>query len=155
MVEASDGSNGSQIAEIICKTGEKIVGKSSKGAEKFVITESSQNGESTPVTIIATDYAGNQTVVTDRVFVDRDAPKALIQGVEDYTITSKPVQVSYLAEEENVIQTVRANILKEDIDGKKEETEITEWKTKAGMSLVIQKKKVCRHLQRTGCINSE
>ena len=76
VVEASDGSNGSQIAEIICKTGEKIVGKSSKGAEKFVITESSQNGESTPVTIIATDYAGNQTVVTDRVFVDRDAPKA-------------------------------------------------------------------------------
>ena len=131
VVEASDGSNGSQIAEIICKTGEKIVGKSSKGAEKFVITESSQNGESTPVTIIATDYAGNQTVVTDRVFVDRDAPKALIQGVEDYTITSKPVQVSYLAEEENVIQTVRANILKEDIDGKKEETEITEWKTKS------------------------
>ena len=131
VVEASDGSNGSQIAEIVCKTGEKIVGKSSKGAEKFVITESSQNGESTPVTIIATDYAGNQTVVTDRVFVDRDAPKALIQGVEDYTITSKPVQVSYLAEEENVIQTVRANILKEDIDGKKEETEITEWKTKS------------------------
>lgn len=38
-------------------------------------------------------------MVTDRVFVDRDAPKALIQGVEDYTITSKPVQVSYLAEE--------------------------------------------------------
>lgn len=80
-------------------------------------------------------------MVTDRVFVDRDAPKALIQGMEDYTITSKPVQVSYLAEEENVIQTVRANILKEDIDGKKEETEITEWKTKAGMSLVIQKRK--------------
>lgn len=80
-------------------------------------------------------------MVTDRVFVDRDAPKALIQGVEDYTITSKPVQVSYLAEEENVIQIVRANILKEDIDGKKEETEITEWKTKAGMSLVIQKRK--------------
>ena len=25
MVEASDGSNGSQIAEIVCKTGEKIV----------------------------------------------------------------------------------------------------------------------------------
>ncbi len=48
VVEASDGSNGSQIAEIICKTGEKIVGKSSKGAEKFIITESSQNGESTP-----------------------------------------------------------------------------------------------------------
>lgn len=131
LVEASDGSNGSQIAEIICKTGEKIVGKSSKGAGKFVITESSQNGESTPVTIIAADYAGNQTVVTDRVFVDRDAPKALIQGVEDYTITSKTVQVSYLAEEENVIQTVRANILKEDIDGKKEETEITEWETKS------------------------
>lgn len=43
----------------------------------------------------------------------------MIQGVEDYTITSKPVQVSYLAEEENVIQTVRANILKEDIDGKR------------------------------------
>lgn len=131
LVEASDGSNGSQIAEIICKTGEKIVGKSSKEAEKFIITESSQNGKGTPVTIIAADYAGNQTVVTERVFVDRDAPKALIQGVEDYTITSKSVQVSYLAEEENVIQTVRANILKEDIDGKKEETEITEWKTKS------------------------
>ena len=27
--------------------------------------------------------------------------------------------------------SVRANILKEDIDGKKEETEITEWKTKS------------------------
>lgn len=94
-------------------------------------------------------------MVTDRVFVDRDAPKALIQGVEDYTITSKPVQVSYLAEEENVIQTVRANILKEDIDGKKEETEITEWKTKSRNESGDTKKKVCRHLQRTGCINSE
>lgn len=75
--------------------------------------------------------------------------------MEDYTITSKPVQVSYLAEEENVIQTVRANILKEDIDGKKEETEITEWKTKSRNESGDTKKKVCRHLQRTGCINSE
>lgn len=80
-------------------------------------------------------------MVTDRVFVDRDAPKALIQGVEDYTITSKPVQVSYLAEEENVIQTVRANILKEDIDGKRKKQKSQNGKQKAGMSLVIQKRK--------------
>lgn len=43
-------------------------------------------------------------------------------------ITSKPVKVNYLAEEENIFQVVQAHISKEDITGRKEETEITEWR---------------------------
>lgn len=128
-VETSDGINGSQLSEIICKTGEKVIGKSNKETERFRIEEESENGEGIPITLIARDFAGNQTIVTDKVYVDRDVPEAAIQGVQDYMITSKPVKVNYLAEEENIFQTVQAHIIKEDITGRKEETAITGWKT--------------------------
>ena len=129
-IEASDGTNGSQIAEIICKTGEKVIGKSNKETEKFRIEEESKKGEGIPITITATDFAGNQTIVTDKVFIDRDIPRVVIQGIQDYMITSKPVQVNYLAEEENEFQTVQAHVWKEDITGRKKETVIEGWKTK-------------------------
>ncbi|WP_454971030.1 Ig-like domain repeat protein [Dorea sp.] len=126
-IESSDGVNGSQIAEIICKTGEKVIGKSNKEMETFRIEEESKNGEGIPVTFIVKDVAGNKTVVTDKVCIDRNVPEAAIQGVQDYMITSKPVKVNYLAEEENIFQVVQAHVSKEDITGRKEETEITEW----------------------------
>ncbi len=86
-------------------------------------------------------------MVTDRVFVDRDAPKALIQGVQDYMITSKPVQVSYLAEEENVIQTVRANILKRRYRWEKRKKQKSQnGKQKSRNESGDTKKSVCRHL---------
>lgn len=127
-VESSDGLNGSQIAEIICKTGEKVIGKSNKETEIFRMEEESKNGEGIPVTFIVKDVAGNKTIVTDKVYIDRNVPEASIQGVQDYMITSKPVKVNYLAEEENIFQVVQAHISKEDITGRKEETEITEWR---------------------------
>ena len=127
-VESSDGLNGSQIAEIICKTGEKVIGKSNKETEIFRMEEESKNGEGIPVTFIVKDVAGNKTIVTDKVYIDRNVPEAAIQGVQDYMITSKPVKVNYLAEEENIFQVVQAHISKEDITGRKEETEITEWR---------------------------
>lgn len=127
-VESSDGLNGSQIAEIICKTGEKVIGKSNKETEIFRIEEESKNGEGMPVTFIVKDVAGNKTMMTDKVYIDRNVPEAAIQGVQDYMITSKPVKVNYLAEEENIFQIVQAHISKEDITGRKEETEITEWR---------------------------
>ena len=129
-VETSDGTNGSQIAEIICKTGEKVIGKSSKAAEKFRIEEESKNGDAVPVTIIAVDMAGNQSAVTEKVFIDRAVPDISIQGIQDYMITSKAVKVNYLTEEENEFQMVQACVFQEDTTGKKEETEITEWETK-------------------------
>lgn len=127
-VESSDGLNGSHIAEIICKTGEKVIGKSNKETEIFRMEEESKNGEGIPVTFIVKDVAGNKTIVTDKVYIDRNVPEAAIQGVQDYMITSKPIKVNYLAEEENIFQVVQAHISKEDITGRKEETEITEWR---------------------------
>ena len=129
-VETSDGTNGSQIAEIVCQTGEKVIGKSNKETETFQLEEESKGGEGIPVILIVRDYAGNQTIVSDKIFIDRDIPEVSIQGVRDYMITSKPVQVTYLAEEENGFQNVQAHILKEDGNGRKEETEVTGWMTK-------------------------
>ena len=129
-VETSDGTNGSQIAEIVCKTGEKVIGKSNKATEKFRIEEASKKGNAIPITITAADFAGNQTVVTDKIFIDRDVPNISIQGVQDYMITSKSVKVNYLAEEENALQLVQVHVSKEDVTGKKEEAEVTEWETK-------------------------
>lgn len=80
-VESSDGLNGSQIAEIICKTGEKVIGKSNKEIEMFRMEEESKNGEGIPVTFIVKDVAGNKTIVTDKVYIDRNVPEAVIQGV--------------------------------------------------------------------------
>lgn len=127
-IEASDGTNGSQIAEIICKTGEKVIGKSNKATEKFQIEEESKGGEGVPFVLIAVDFAGNQAIVTDKVFIDREIPEVTIQGVQDYMITSKPVKVNYLAEEENAFQTVQASVLKEDTTGKKETVNVRGWK---------------------------
>lgn len=127
-VEASDGVSGSQIAEIICKTGEKVIGKGYKEIEKFQIQESSKDGESIPITVIVRDNAGNQTTQTEQIYIDKGIPAAVIQGVQDYMITSKPVQVDYLAEEENALGDVRAGMIKERPDGQKEETEVKNWK---------------------------
>ena len=74
----------------------------------------SKNGEGIPVTFIVKDVAGNKTIVTDKVYIDRNLPEAVIQGVQDYMITSKPVKVNYLAEEENIFQVVQAHISKEE-----------------------------------------
>ncbi len=127
-IEAFDGAKGSQIGEIICKTGERVIGKGNKETEKFLIEEESKSGEGIPITIIVTDLAGNQTTVKDKIFIDRTAPKASIQGIQDYMITSKPVKVNYLAEEENEFQMVQAYVLKEDVIGKKQETAVAGWK---------------------------
>ena len=54
--------------------------------------EESKNGEGIPVTFIVKDVAGNKTIVTDKVYIDRNVPEASIQGVQDYMITSKPVK---------------------------------------------------------------
>ena len=129
-VAASDGTDGSQIAEIICKTGEKVIGKSNKETEIFRIEEESRNGEGIPITIIAADLAGNQTTVMEKVLIDQDVPEISIQGIQDYMITSKPVEVNYRTEEENAFRTVQACTSKEGITGKKEEMEITGWKTR-------------------------
>ena len=84
--------------------------KSNKEIEMFRMEEESKNGEGIPVTFIVKDVAGNKTIVTDKVYIDRNVPEAVIQGVQDYMITSKPVKVNYLAEEENIFQVVQAHI---------------------------------------------
>lgn len=113
---------------------EKSNWKSNKEIEMFRMEEESKNGEGIPVTFIVKDVAGNKTIVTDKVYIDRNVPEAVIQGVQDYMITSKPVKVNYLAEEENIFQVVQAHISKEDITGRKEETEITEWRIESRTS---------------------
>lgn len=52
---------------------------------------------------------------------------ARIEGIEDYMITSKPVEVRYFVEEENVMEDMRAWARREDPQGNAGEIPVSEW----------------------------
>ena len=126
-VEADDGARGSQIAEIQCKIGDKLVGRTENSTAQFQITEEANSGQGVLVHVIVTDHAGNRTELADRVCLDKKLPVTTIEGIQDYLITSKPVNVIYRAKEENRMKELQAGTSHEDEKGNTTQQNITKW----------------------------
>ena len=126
-VTGEDGELGSQIEEVVCASGNSLIGKSKELPATFQVAYASAKGNSIKITVTARDRAGNTASRSCGLYIDRQPPKARIEGIEDYMITSKPVEVRYFVEEENVMEDMRAWARREDPQGNAGEIPVSEW----------------------------
>lgn len=126
-VSGEDGEKGSQIEEVVCASGNSRIGRSKDLPASFKVASASVKGNAVKITVTATDRAGNVSSQSCGLYIDQLAPKARIEGIEDYMITSQPVEVRYLVEEENVIGDMKAWASKEDPQGNTGDLQVEEW----------------------------
>lgn len=126
-VTGEDGELGSQIEEVVCASGNSLIGRSKELPAAFQVAYASAKGNSIKITVTARDRAGNTASRSCGLYIDRQPPKARIEGIEDYMITSKPVEVRYIVEEENVIEDMRAWARREDPQGTAGEIPVSGW----------------------------
>lgn len=126
-VETDDGVRGSQVAEIECKVGDRVIGKVEGNTAQFRITEPADNGQGILFHVTVTDHAGNHTESIERLSIDKKAPETSITGIQDYQITSRPVQITYMAKEENLMKEINAGIHHEDEKGNTTQKNISGW----------------------------
>lgn len=126
-VTGEDGELGSQIEEVVCASGNSLIGKSKELPATFQVAYASAKGNSIKITVTARDRAGNTASRSCGLYIDQQPPKARIEGIEDYMITSKPVEVRYFVEEENVMEDMRAWARREDPQGNAGEIPVSEW----------------------------
>lgn len=126
-VETDDGVRGSQVAEIECKIDDRVIGKVEGNTAQFRITEPADNGQGILFHVTVTDHAGNHTESIERLSIDKKAPETSITGIQDYQITSRPAQITYLAKEENRMKEISAGIHHEDENGNTTQKNISDW----------------------------
>lgn len=117
----------SQIEKIICKSGDKVLGNTDKAQGEFLITQASQQEKGAEVTVIAQDKAGNKSERVKRVYIDNRPPRLKLSGVKNYTITGHDVLLSCEAEEENKLQEYYAEIIWENVKGKRKTLSVSDW----------------------------
>lgn len=127
-ITGEDGDKGSQTESISCFSERQIFGSANQASAGFRIAEMSAKGNAVPVTIRIKDRAGNYGEQTVGVYIDSQPPKTSIEGVQNYMITSKPVEVNCRVEEENLIGQASASIRWETPQGKVELMKAEEWK---------------------------
>ena len=109
----------SQVGNISCMFGGKQIADVQKSNASFVLQTASNKGEGVELFVSVSDHAGNITTKKEIIYIDNTAPKIWVKGVEDYMITSQPVNISYFAEEDNILENVYAEIIWEKTDKKK------------------------------------
>ena len=77
--------------------------------------------------IYAVDLAGNRAFRECSLYIDGEAPEVSITGVQDYMITSQPVELHFAAREENVFRTVLGTVDWEAPDGGVKQRTVESW----------------------------
>ena len=127
-----DGVKGSRIEEIACFVGSQKIGSSKEASAGFLISCASAGGKAVPVMVRVTDRAGNIARETCGLYIDQRPPRTAVEGVSDYMITSEPVEVKYLIEEENAVGKIEAGARWEDPRGQVIYLAAEEWKEEKG-----------------------
>lgn len=137
-VSGEDGEKGSKIEEISCFLGKQKIGSSKKPSAGFLVSFASSKGEAVPVKVRVTDRAGNVSDTSLSLYIDQHPPRTSIEGVQDYMITSQPVRVEYLVQEENILEKRNAGAQRKNPQGETEFLPAEEWKEQEGVSSVQQ-----------------
>ncbi len=124
-VDASDGVSG--VRQLICYANGQYMGEAKGNKGKFAIKETSFAGKGVEVQVTAEDRAGNQSSRVKSVYIDNKAPRAEINGVEDYMITSEPLSVVYEVQEENILSECSAFAEWQNVQGKRSVLPVLEW----------------------------
>lgn len=117
----------SQIEKIICKSDDKVLGNMDKAQGEFLITQASQQEKGVEITVVAQDKAGNKSERIKRVYIDNRPPRLKLSGVKNYTIAGHDVLLSCEAEEENKLQEYYAEIIWENVKGKRKVLRVSDW----------------------------
>ena len=126
-VAADDGKDGSQVAEISCYANGEAVGWTDQSRAVFRIETFSSGARPVDVEIYAVDLAGNRAFRECGLYIDGEAPEVSITGVQDYMITSQPVELHFAAREENVFRTVLGTVDWEAPDGGVKQRTVESW----------------------------
>lgn len=124
-VDASDGVSG--VRKLICYANGQCMGEAKGNKGKFEIKGTSFAGKGVEVQVTAEDRAGNQSSRVKSVYIDNKAPRAEINGVEDYMITSEPLSVVYEVQEENILSECSAFAEWQNVQGKQSVLPVPEW----------------------------
>lgn len=124
-VDASDGVSG--VRKLICYANGQCMGEAKGNKGKFEIKGTSFSGKGVEVQVTAEDRAGNQSSRVKSVYIDNKAPRAEINGVEDYMITSEPLSVVYEVQEENILSECSAFAEWQNVQGKQSVLPVPEW----------------------------
>lgn len=124
-VDASDGVSG--VRKLICYANGQCMGEAKGNKGKFEIQGTSFSGKGVEVQVTAEDRAGNQSSRVKSVYIDNKAPRAEINGVEDYMITSEPLSVVYEVQEENILSECSAFAEWQNVQGKQSVLPVPEW----------------------------
>lgn len=124
-VDASDGVSG--VRKLICYANGQCMGEAKGNKGKFEIKGTSFSGKGVEVQVTAEDRAGNQSSRVKSVYIDNKAPRAKINGVEDYMITSEPLSVVYEVQEENILSECSAFAEWQNVQGKQSVLPVPEW----------------------------
>lgn len=125
-VEGDDSESG--ISSISCAVGGKVIGSVERKQGSFVITYPSVMQKGVEVTVTAEDKAGNKSVQTKTVYIDKEVPKVTITGAKNYMITSKTIVVTGAIDEENGLKDFDMKIIRESTEGTKKKMSASEWK---------------------------
>ena len=116
----------SGVRSLTCYVGNELAGRKTwDDSGKCVLSDSltfrtdrsSYAGEPVILTVHASDRAGNTTVKTQRLYIDRAAPVLEISGIHEQMISAGPVDVLFEAEEENVLEICELSVSHTGTDG--------------------------------------
>ncbi len=138
MLYAKGEDTGSKGVKLTCKVGGRTLENAKVEKGEFEITQTASQGNGAEVTIIAKDKAGNKSEKVKTVYIDNEAPKVKIKGAKNYSITGKTVNLTCEAEEENVLQEFFAEVVWENVKGKKKKLSQPGWEPD-GRKWVFQK----------------
>lgn len=130
---------GSKIEKITCKAGGKVIGNTNKAQGEFLLTQESQQGKGVEITVIAQDRAGNKSERIKTVYIDNKPPRLHLSGVKNYMIAGKDIMLSCETEEENILQEYYAEIIWENVKGKRKTLPVSAWKENGAKKTLSQK----------------
>lgn len=138
-VRCRDGEKGSQIEQISAYAGKQLLGTTTNAQAAFLISQKSIQGNGVPVTVRAVDKAGNKKEVSRRMYIDSAPPVIAIQGIDNYMITSRPAEVCFRAEDDNILDSVTVRNMRESPEGDVEELPENEWLSEEEANVMRQR----------------
>lgn len=118
---------GSKIEKITCKLDGKVLGNTDKAQGDFLIAQASEQGKGVEVTIAAQDRAGNRSERVKTVYIDNKPPRLKLSGAKDYMIAGRDIMITCETEEENMFQEYYAEIIWENVKGKRKTLPVSAW----------------------------
>lgn len=128
-LKVSGGDLVSGAEKITCMAAGKEVGTVNKAWGEFMIDQPSIQGKGTEVRVVIQDRAGNKSERVKYIYIDGRAPEIAVAGIKNYMITGKTADITCEVDEENMLQEYYAQITWENVQGKKKQIAVNDWKT--------------------------